>query len=57
MTDNDIQLIDEARRIHYTAWWQVDDMAAEADTDEARAELHRMAMDLYHQYEYQGGLE
>lgn len=52
MTDKDKELISKAERLNYIDWYRAEDMANEADTDEAKIELHHIAMDLYHLEEY-----
>lgn len=56
MTDKDKKLIEKARRTHYIDWHLVCDMEEQADTEEAREILHRIACSLYHREEYYVGL-
>lgn len=51
MTEKDKQLIEKARRSY---WADINE--DEADTEEAREILHRIAVDRYHYEEYKCGM-
>lgn len=51
MTEKDKALIEKAKRSY---WAEIE--PDEADTEEARKILHRIAVDGYHREEYQAGL-
>ena len=51
MTDKDKQLIAQARQLGYTRSDEALALAEKADTEEAREELRRIAVDLHHRYE------
>ena len=55
MTDKDKKLIEKALQYGFTGWGEVLDLAEQADTDEARNELHSIAMSLYHREEAAAG--
>ena len=40
MTDNDIKLINTASQLHHSHYREIDDLIAQADTDEARRQLN-----------------
>lgn len=56
MTEHDIELIAKARELPYTEWYLAHSYEKLADTDEAREELHTIAMSLYHLEEYHAGM-
>lgn len=56
MTDHDRQLIAQAEALSYSMWPQIDDMAGQADSDEAREQLHDIAVRKYHYEEYSSGI-
>ena len=56
MTDHDRQLIAQAEALSYSMWPQIDDMAGQADSDEAREQLHDIAVRKYHYEEYSAGI-
>lgn len=39
MTDNDLNLINIAAHLHHSRYREIDDLIAQADTDEARRQL------------------
>lgn len=39
MTENDIRLIEDSKKIPYTMWWKIDELIEKADTDAARKQL------------------
>lgn len=51
MTDKDRKLIAEAERLPCARWYEVADLQEEADTNEAREHLRRIAIKLYHRDE------
>ena len=51
MTDKDKELVDKARELGYTCSDEAEELARQADTEEAREELRRIAVDLHHRYE------
>ena len=51
MTDKDKQLIAQAQQLGYTRSDEALALAEKADTEEAREELRRIAVDLHHRYE------
>lgn len=54
MTEKDKKLIEEARKVPYTEWYNIDENAA--DTPEAKEILHSIASSKYHTDEYYAGL-
>ena len=54
MTENDRKLIEKAQSMHYTEWYMADELAEQADTPEARREIHLISQRLYHTEEYIG---
>lgn len=56
MTDHDRRLIEQARLIHYTEWYQILDLVTEAETPQAKAILSDMAKTQQHIEEYYSGL-
>lgn len=55
MTQKDLELIEKAYRTPYTNYGDVDDMADQADTEEAREWLHAIANGKYHEEEARVG--
>ena len=55
MTDKDKKLIAKAEELGYTQWDKAFDMAEQADTEEAREKLRRIAITLHHREEYSAG--
>jgi len=51
MSPKDLDLIDKASQMDCVDWGIVNDMAEEADTDEARKELTSMSRIMYHNEE------
>lgn len=56
MTENDIKLIEQARSASYLDWDLVSDLADKADTEEARREIKRISVTLWHIDEHKSGL-
>lgn len=56
MTDKDKQLIEAAKEVPYTEWERVYFMEQEAESEEARQELHHICNWLAHMEEYHAGL-
>lgn len=56
MTDHDRRLIEQARLIHYTEWYQILDLVAEAETSQAKTILSDMAKKQQHIEEFNSGL-
>lgn len=55
MTEKDKRLIEMAQQIPYTEHYLVSRMEKQADTEEARETLRRIASRLYHEGEYRAG--
>ena len=53
MTEKDLKLIEKANAVNYSEWYLIDEN--EADTPEAKEELHRIASHKYHTEEYFAG--
>lgn len=51
LTEHDKELIEQARH----QWWE-DIREEDAETEEGRAELHRIAISKYHYDEYKAGM-
>lgn len=51
MTDKDKQLIAEARRVSYTDWGYVLELAEKTDTKEASDIIRQIAVNLHHKEE------
>lgn len=56
MTDKDKQLIEAANRVPYTEWERVYFMEQDAESEEARQELHLICNRLAHMEEYYAGM-
>lgn len=56
MTEKDEQLIRQAEKLSCTRWYEVQDLIARADTEEAREHLRAIESLLYHREEYDAGL-
>lgn len=52
---HDIELINEAKTVHFTENWKVYEMIDKAETEEARKELHHIYIKLYRDEEYSCG--
>lgn len=52
MTENDKRLIQEARKMPYTMWSEIDNLIAKADTDAARRQLDLIESMKYHNEEF-----
>lgn len=48
MTQKDLQLIEEAKKLSYIDWYAVSKMEDEAETQQAKEILHSITMRLYH---------
>lgn len=55
MTKKDLELIERAKNIPYTRWYDIEDLENEADTEEAREQLRSIATSKYHTEEYYAG--
>lgn len=55
MTENDIQLIEQAERLPWSLWYVAEELAEQADSEEALKRLRRIASTLYHREEYYAG--
>ena len=55
MTEKDFELIERAKNIPYTHWYDIEDLEKEADTEEAREQLHSILSYKYHTEEYYAG--
>lgn len=51
MTENDIRLIEDSKKIPYTMWWKIDELIEKADTDAARKQLDLIQSIKYHKEE------
>ena len=56
MTENDKKLIAKAEGIHYKNWDLIDELAEQAETQECKDRLHKIASFKYHKEEYHSGL-
>ncbi len=55
MTEKDLELIERAKNIPYTRWYDIEELENEADTEEARKQLHSIMSTKYHTEEYYAG--
>ena len=55
MTEKDFELIERAKNIPYTRWYDIEDLEKEADTEEAREQLRSILSTKYHTEEYYAG--
>jgi len=51
MSQHDLDLISQANKVHYIDHYLVDKMAEEAESEEAKEELERIARYYYHKEE------
>lgn len=51
MTQKDIELIKKAQEIDYMEWYLVSNMIKEAESAEAKEQLHIISSKLYHEEE------
>jgi len=56
MTNKDIKMIDKALDMSCCQWYEIDKMAEEADTQEAKDRLSSIATRKYHEEEFRGGM-
>lgn len=57
LTDKDISLIEEARKVRPCHWGQIfDELIPQADTEQARRKLKSIACTKYHHDEYLSGI-
>lgn len=56
MTENDKKLIAKAEGIHYKNWDLIDELAEQAETQECKDRLLKIASFKYHKEEYHSGL-
>lgn len=56
MTENDKKLIVKAESMHYRDWDLIDKLAEQAETQECKDRLLKIASFKYHQEEYHSGL-
>lgn len=56
MTKKDLQLIEQARETHFSQWILIADLILQAETEEAKRELHFIESSKYHADEYFSGL-
>lgn len=56
MTKKDLQLIEQARKTHFTQWMLIADLILQAETEEAKSKLHVIESSKYHTEEYFNGL-
>lgn len=57
MTENDIQLIEEARALPYHLWYRVSDLVEKADSAQAKEMLRQISIEYHHREEAQAGLD
>lgn len=56
MTENDKKLIVKAESMHYRDWDLIDKLAEQAETQECKDRLLKIASFKYHKEEYHSGL-
>lgn len=56
LTEKDKQLIAKAETLSISQWDEAEELAKQAETDEARERLRLIASSLYHKEEYYAGL-
>ena len=51
MTQNDIRLIEEARKVPYTMWENIDELIERAETEDTKRQLNLIQSMKYHREE------